>query len=108
MAVLDEVVPALLAARVARHAARLAQLRELLAAAGEDLVHVRLVAGVPEDRVGRRLEHAVQRQRQLDRAEVGTEVPGVLGDRLDDDVADLAGEFVELARTSDRAGRPDR
>ncbi len=51
VAVLDEVVAALLAAGVARHAARLAELAELGAAPGEDLVHVRLVAGVPQDRV---------------------------------------------------------
>ena len=106
VAVLDEVVPALLATRVARHAARLAQLGELCAAPGEDLVHVRLVAGVPEDRVGRRLEHAVQRQRQLDRAEIGSEVSGVLGDRFDDHVADLAGQFVELlVRQTAQVGR---
>ena len=44
----------------------------------------------------RRFEHPVQRQRQLDGAEVGAEVAAVLGDRLDDEVADLAGQVVEL------------
>ncbi len=38
----------------------------------------------------------MQGQRQLDRAEVGPEVAAGLGDRLDDEVADLAGQFVEL------------
>ena len=75
--VLDVVVPALLAVRVARQAARLAQVLEPGLAAGDDLVHVRLVAGVPQDGVGGRLEHAVQGQRQLDRAEVGAEVAAV-------------------------------
>ena len=53
VAVLDEVVRALLAAEVAGQAARLAQLIELVLPAGDDLVHVALVPGVPQDRVGR-------------------------------------------------------
>ena len=96
VAVLDEVVPALLAVGIARHAVRLPQLREHRRATGDDLVHVGLVAGVPQDRVLRRLEHAVQGERQLDRAEVRAEVPGVLGDGFDDEVADLAGQSVDL------------
>ena len=54
------------------------------------------MAGVPEDRVGRRLEDPVEGQRELDRAEVRAEMAGVVGHRGDDEVADLAGEFVEL------------
>ena len=82
MAVLDEVVAALLAARVAGQPAGLAQLGEAGLAAGDDLVHVGLVAGVPQDGVGRRLEHPVQGERQLDGAEVGAEVAAGLGDRV--------------------------
>ena len=63
---------ALLAARVAGQPAGLAELLEPALATGDDLVHVRLVAGVPQDRVGGRVEHAVQRERQLDGAEVAT------------------------------------
>ena len=96
MAVLDEVVIALLAVRVAGQAARLAQLGEARLATGDDLVHVRLVAGVPQEHVGRGVEHPVQGQGQLDGAEVGAEVAAGLGDRLDDEVADLAGQIVEL------------
>ena len=40
----------------------LAELLELLPPTGDDLVDVRLVAGVPQDRVGGGLEHAMQRQ----------------------------------------------
>ena len=36
-------------------------------------------------------KHAVQRKRQLDRAEVGPEMSARLGDRLHDEVADLSG-----------------
>ena len=46
--------------------------------------------------VARAVEDAVQRERELDRAEVRAEVPCGLGDRLHDEVADLAGEVVEL------------
>jgi phosphoglycolate phosphatase-like HAD superfamily hydrolase len=68
----------------------------VLAAPGDDLVHVRLVPCVPHDRVGGRLEHAVDRERQFDRAQVRAQVPGVVADGIDDQVADLAGEGVEL------------
>ena len=44
----------------------------------------------------RRVEHPVQGERQLDRAEVGAEVTAVLGDGGDDEVADLAGQLVEV------------
>ena len=59
-------------------------------------MHVGLVAGVPQQGVARRLEHAVQGERQLDRAEVGTEVAAALGDRGDDEVTDLSGQLGEL------------
>jgi NAD(P)-dependent dehydrogenase (short-subunit alcohol dehydrogenase family) len=63
------------------------------------------VARVPQDRVGGRLEHAVQGEGELDRAEVAAEVAGVLGDRLHDEVADLAGEVVELGVAERSQGR---
>ena len=53
VAVLDVVVLGFLAARIAGQPALLTQLLELLLAARDDLVDVGLVAGVPEDRVGR-------------------------------------------------------
>ncbi len=65
------------------------------------------MAGVPEDRVGRRVEHPVEGQRQLDRSEVRAEVAGVVGHRGDDEVADLAGEFVELRVGEVAADRRD-
>ena len=44
----------------------------LRAPAGEDLVRVGLVADVPDDAVARRVEHVVQRDRQLDRCRGST------------------------------------
>ena len=49
------------------------QLAEVVPA-GQQLVHVGLVAGVEDDRVPRRVEDAVQRDGELDDAEVGAEV----------------------------------
>ena len=46
--------------------------RHALAPAGEDLVRIGLVADVPDHAVVRRVEDVVQRDRQLDRAEVAT------------------------------------
>ncbi len=79
-----------------REAAVLADRRQLVAAAGEDLVRVGLVADVPEDLVARRVEQRVQRDRELAGAEVGAEVPADLADGVDDVLAHLLGELREL------------
>ena len=65
---------------------------------GDDLVHVGLVAGVPQHDVAGRVEDAVHGEGELDRAEVGAEVPAGpgTGDGIDDELADLAGELVEF------------
>ena len=109
MAVLDVVVRAFLAVRVARHATRLAEALELRLTPGDDLVHVCLMPRVPQDRIGGRLEHAVERQRQLDCSEVAAQVAGVLGNRLHDEVANLTSEIRELgkAQFAKVGGLPD-
>ena len=96
VAVLDEVVLALGLARVAGEAAALAQQVEAVLAAGDDLVHVRLVAGVEQEPVLGRVEDPVQREGELDHAQVGAEVPAGAGDLRDQEVADLGGEEVQL------------
>ena len=97
VAVLDDVVLGLRPRGVAGQAALAAELGEVLPA-GEELVHVRLVAGVPQHPVGGGVEDAVERDRQLHHAEVGAQVPAGPGDRLDEEVADVGGQFVEPAR----------
>ncbi len=62
----------------------LADRRQLLAAAGEDLVRVGLVADVPEHLVAGGVEQAVQGDGELAGAEVGAEVAADLADRVDD------------------------
>src|SRR6267378_8636160 len=77
------VVHRLAAAGKARYAACLPQLAHSLASPGQDLVWIGLVTDVPHDPVLRRIEHVMQRDRQLDRAQVGTQMTPGPGDRLE-------------------------
>ena len=91
----------------------LADRLEPVAAAGEDLVRVGLVADVPEDLVARGVEQAVQGDGELAGAEVGAEVAADLADHVDDQLADLLGdllqllvvEALEVGRAVDRSSR---
>jgi len=74
----------------------LADRRQLLAAAGEDLVRVGLVADVPEDLVARAFEHAVEGDGELAGTEVGAEVATDLADRVDDVLAHLLRDLLQL------------
>ena len=96
VAVLDVVVLALGPARVAGQPAALLQPIPAVVSTGEQLVHVGLVAGVPDHRVVRAVEHPVQRDRQLDHTEVGPEVPAGAGHGADELAPDLAGQRGEL------------
>ena len=98
MAAVEHVVLGLAAPREAADAAELAERPEPLVATGQELVRIRLVAGVPDDPVARRLEQPVERDRQLDDAEAAAEMAAGRGDGRDDRLADLGGEPVELGR----------
>ncbi len=74
----------------------LADRRQALAAAGEDLVGVGLVADVPEDLVAGRVEQAVERDGELAGAEVGAEMAADLADRVDDVFAHLLRDLGQL------------
>ena len=91
---LHPVVLALRARRIARKAVLLAQGVELVAATGQHLVHVGLVAGVEDDRIVRRVEHPVQCERELDHAEVGAEMPTGCSDLVDQELSDLIGQIT--------------
>ena len=67
-----------------------------VAAACEDLVRVGLVANVPEDLVARRVEHRVQRDRDLACPEVRAEVSPDLTDRVDDVLTQLLRDRLEI------------
>ena len=110
VAVLDEVVLGLVARRVARQSPRLAQAAELRGPSGDELVHVRLVTRVPDDRVPGAVEDAMQRKGQLDDAEVGRQVTAGARGLLDQERAHLARELCQL-RLVERLevrGRVDR
>src|SRR5947209_12857726 len=74
----------------------LADRRQLVAPAGQDLVRICLMSDVPEDLVARRVEDRVQRDGQLAGAEVGAEVAADLADGVDDVLAHLLGDAREL------------
>ena len=94
--VLHEVVLRLAPRGVSAQSALLAQRLELEHPAREHLVDIGLVPGVEDDRVLRAVEHAVHRNRELDDAEVGAEVPARPGDRADEHLSDLSAEAGEV------------
>ena len=76
----------------------LADRRELVAPAGEDLVRIGLVPDVPEDLVARGVAERVKHGRELAGAEVGAEVAADLADHVDDVLADLLGDLRQAVR----------
>src|SRR5215211_5335683 len=67
-----------------------------IATAGEDLVRVGLMADVPHELVPRRVEQRVDRDRDLARAQVGAEVPADLADGVDQQLAHLLRDLLQL------------
>src|SRR5690606_4218935 len=109
MRTLDDVMLRLGALRVSRKATARAQGREVLTAR-EQLVHIALVTRVEHDRVARRVEDAVHRDRQLDHAEVRPQVATGLRHLAHEELADLPRELSELlaAQPIEVARPPDR
>ena len=54
------------------------------------------MARIPHEGVARRLEDPVQRERELDRSEVGPEVSAARGDGIDQHGADLRRKLPQL------------
>ena len=106
----ERVVFALRTTRKARRPARHPQPAHILAAAGQDLVRVGLVTDVPHDTIARRVEHVVERDRELDGAEIRRKVTAGLRDRSKHERAQLAGELRERLdrKTAQRRRRVDR
>ena len=96
MAAVEDVMGRLGPPREPADPVELAQGPEALEAAGQQLVRVGLVAGVPHDPVARRLEQAMERDRQLDDAQRRAEVAAGVRDGRDDRLADLQRELGEL------------
>src|SRR5207253_478923 len=64
--------------------------------ARQQFVDVGLVAGVPDDRVRRALEHSMDGEGELDHTEVGREVATRPGDLFDEEGSDLPCQLLEL------------
>ena len=94
--VLNPVVLGLRPVRVAGQPAGLSQVLEAVPAPGQHLVHVGLVARVPEEDVTGRVEDPVQRQRELDRPQVRPQVPTGGRHRVDDESPYLFAQLSQL------------
>ena len=96
VAAIEDVVVALPAPREAADPVDLAQRLESVPSAGQELVCVGLVAGVPHDPVARRVHDPVQGEGDLDGAERAREMPAGRLDGADHLLAHLGGERLEL------------
>ena len=94
----ERVVLALRAPGEARQPAALAQRADPLPAPGQDLVRIGLVADIPDQDVPRRVEHIVQRHRQLDHPETRPEMPARHRHRRDHLRPQLVRQLPQLAR----------
>jgi len=90
------VVRALAAQHEAIESARSADGVELLAASGEELVDVRLVADVEDEMIRRRIENVVHGQREFDHAQVRTEVSAGFREDGNQLLANLFGKNFKL------------
>ena len=77
-------------------AAALPQGADAVAPAGEDLVRIGLMPDVPDQPVRRGVEHGMQRHRQFDDAEAGTEMTAGHRDRTDGLGAQFVRHLAEL------------
>ena len=94
----EGVVRRLGAAQELRDAPFLADAREVVAASGQQLVRVALVADVEHQLVARRVEDGVDRGDQLDGAEARGQVPARARDVLDDLLAQLGATCATCSR----------
>ncbi len=80
-----------------RKSSALAHGAHAVAAAGQDLVRIGLMADIPDHAVGRRVEHVMQRNRQFDHTEAGAEMAAGDGYDVDQLVAQFLGDCAHLA-----------
>ena len=97
MPAVEDVVIALRATGETAHPVELAKGVEPLEAAGEQLVSIGLMAGVPHDPVTWRVEHAMESERDLDGAQGAGQVPAGDPHGADHLLAQLGGERAELS-----------
>jgi len=96
MACAEGIVRALFAIKEAGGSAALAQFLEGCAATGEKLVDVALVGDVEDEFISRSREYAVERDSELNHAEVRADVAALARSDADEFLADLGSELREL------------
>jgi hypothetical protein len=74
----------------------LAKRADAVAAAGEDLVRIGLVADVPDEPVARRIEHIMERHGQFDHAQAGAKMAARHGHRGNRLLPQFVGNLTQL------------
>ena len=69
---------------------------EFVVAAGDQLVGIDLMAGVPDQPVAAKVERGVQRQAQLDDAQVRGKMGRAVAEQIAQRLAHLAGQLFQL------------
>ena len=92
----ERIVVALAALGETGQAAAGAQRADAVAAAGQDLVRIGLVADVPDQTVARGVEGIMDRRGQFDHAEAGAEMSAGDRDRVDGFLAQFVGDLPHL------------
>src|SRR6478672_844677 len=91
----ESVVDALRALGETGEAPRLAQRLHARSASGQNLVRIGLVANVPDELVGRRVEYAMQRYGELHDTQPGSQMTAGEGHDIDGFAAQLVGKLMQ-------------
>ena len=75
---------------------QLTQRSKLIHPAGEQLVHITLMAHIVDDLVFRRLKHAVDGCGDLHNPQIGGQMPSCEGQASDEEKPDLSAEIFQL------------
>ena len=94
----ERIVFALGALGEAGQSAALPQGADAVAPPGQNLVRIGLMPDVPDQPVGRRVEHVMQRHRQFHHAKTGPQMPAGRGHRVDRLRTQLVRELAKLLR----------
>jgi hypothetical protein len=92
MRILHQVIDRLGTIRISRRTSRGAESHQVVASAGDEFVHVALVADIEDDRDPWRIKYAMQSQRQLDDTEVRSEMPAGPSDGVDQIASNVRGQ----------------
>ena len=80
----------------AGQAVALSQRADAIPTVGENLMRISLMSDVPDQSVGRRIEHIMQRHREFDHAEAGAEMASCDCDGIDRLPSQFIGHLPQL------------